>query len=270
MSIPTIDIRVKLERRRVRAVAALVLLFVLGSGGVHAEVPQKLVDALASPSQKVRIVAVASLANIKAPEARRLIEPLLRDPAPAVRAEVVNALGRIGDPTSIPTLEALTGENDPAVRKALARVLSELRARVVFVFAPAAQDYTGRGTAATQKLNELMRAQLPEKLGPGFLLHQDPTRTGYGAAPFGIRSIQTHTEEGTTFVDVKCEVTVVEMPGNILRGALNATASAGVEGKLNKKLEEELTLDAVAACAPELAGDFANFIRDRIARRGGR
>lgn len=271
MSIPIIDIRVKRSRARpsrafLVGVAALLAVF-MGSGPAHAEISQKLKDALVSSSPKVRIVAVSGVAKTKDPQARILLESMLKDPDAAVRAAVVEGLGRVGDPAAVPALQALSSDGDATVQAVLKRVLPGLEAQRINIYLAGAEDFSGKGGAGAAKLFAETKKALEKKLGPGFVIHDDKTKKGYGANPLAIRSVGQHQEDGNSFVDVKCELTLVEMPGNILRAALSSTASAGVGGKISAKLEQELVGDAVNACAPELADDFASYVKERAGRR---
>lgn len=268
MSITAIDIRVKLARgARLVVGSVLVCAALAWSGTAHAEIATKLKEGLAASSPKVRIVAVAGVAKSKDPTARGLLESMLQDPDPAVRAAVVEGLGRINDPAAVPALEAMKADDDATVQKVLARVLPKLDALRVPIYLGKVEDYSGRGGDTAQKLMTKTRAALEQKLGGAYFFHADTAKKGYGAFPLAIRSISRRTEGTATFVDVKCELTLVEMPGNILRAALSTTASAGVEGKVTPRLENELVVDAVDACAPELAQDFASYVRERVNRR---
>jgi hypothetical protein len=263
--------RVKLSRGR-RAggflVGALALCAVFtGSASAAAEISPKLKEGLANPSPKVRIVAVSGVAKSGDPQARALLEAMVLDPDPAVRAAVVEGLGRIGDPGAVPALEKLQSDSDPTVQKVLQRVLPPLEAMRVFIYIGKPEDFSGRGGDTAQKLGALTRAALQQRLGSAYVLHEDLSRKGYGAHPLAIRSVTVRTEGSITFVDVKCELTLVEMPGNLLRAALSTTASAGVQGKVTPRLEKELIVDAVNACAPELAGDVASYVKERAHRR---
>lgn len=240
---------------------------VLLATSAQAELPTKLVDGLKSSSSKVRIVAVSNVARSKDPTARGLIEPLLADGDPAVRAAVVEGLGRIGDPAALTALKNVAGDQDSTVQAVLKRVLPVLEALVVNIYIGEAKDLSG-GTipGLADKLRREVKGALAGKLGPGFVLVDDATKKSYGAAPLNIRSITRSKDGKTSFLEVKCELTLVEMPGNILRAALGSTAAVGVEGEISKKLEVELANDAVNACAPELAADFLAYVRERARR----
>lgn len=265
VSILTFDTRVK---RIWRAWAALGLLAAaLASPGAGAELPQKLLDGLASSSSKVRIVAVSNVARSKDPQARKLIEPLLSDSDPAVRAAVVEGLGRIADPAALTALAAVRADADATVQSVLKRVVPALEALVVHIYVGDAKDLSGGALPGlADKLKRDVKAALVAKLGPGFVLIDDPTKKSYGAAPLNIRSVTRSKDGKNSFLEIKCELTLVEMPGNILRAALSSTAAVGVEGEISKKLEPELANDAIAACAPEVAGDFASYVKERSRR----
>ncbi|MCC7069739.1 MAG: HEAT repeat domain-containing protein [Deltaproteobacteria bacterium] len=233
----------------------------------HAELPKKLVDGLSSSSSKVRIVAVSNVARSKDPTARGLIEPLLTDSDPAVRAAVVEGLGRIGDPAALTPLKALASDQDDTVQAVLKRVLPVLEALVVNVLVGEARDLSGGIVPGlAERLRREVRSAIASKLGPGFVLTDDPSKKSYGATPLNIRSVTRSKDGKTSFLEVKCELTLVEMPGNILRAALGSTAAVGVEGEISKKLEAELANDAVSACAPELAADFVAYVKERARR----
>lgn len=252
----------------VRALAvAWVVLFTMGAGAARAELPKKLLDGLASSSTKVRIVAVANVARSKDPAARALLEPLLADGDPAVRAAVVEGLGRIGDPAALKALSTLQADADATVQSVLKRVVPALEALVIHIYVGDAKDLSGSTLPGlADKLKREVRSALVAKLGPGFVMIDDPTKKSYGAAPLNIRSVTRSKDGRTSFLEVKCELTLVEMPGNILRAALSSTAAVGVEGEISKKLEAELANDAIVACAPEVASDFAAYVKERSRR----
>lgn len=251
----------------VRAIVLVVVAAVsFGSAPLHAEVGKKLKEGLSASSPKVRIVAAAGVAKTKDPEARVLLEPLLKDSDAAVRAAVVDALGKLGDPAAIPALEAASSDGDATVQSILKRVLPELKASRVMVFIGKGENYSGNKQPLGDMLRRKTRDALTQRLGAGYVLHEDASVKSYGASPIAVRSVVKRVEGTVTFVDVKCELTLVEMPGNILRAALSTTASVGVDGKVNEKVEAELARDGVNECAPSLASDFASYVRERSRR----
>lgn len=282
MSICTFDTCVKRVRRAPAARArrasspaallvatwvALCCTSLLGSAAAHAELPKKLLDGLSATSTKVRIVAVSNVARSKDPQARRLIEPLLSDADPAVRAAVVEGLGRIADPAALTALAAVRADPDATVQAVLARVLPALEALVINVYVGEAKDLSGSTLPGlADKLRREVRSALVAKLGPGFVLIDSPQQKSFGAAPLNIRSVTRSKQGKTSFLEVKCELTLVEMPGSILRAALSSTAAVGVDGEISKKLEAELANDAIVACAPEVASDFAAYVKEHARR----
>jgi hypothetical protein len=259
--------------KRLRGAGAcplLVAFFVaisIGSGGARAEVSQKLKDGLTNESPKVRIVAAMGVAKTKDTTARTLLEPLLKDPDAAVRAAVVEALGRIGDPASVPAIEAIAKDSDETVLAVIKRVLPALKALQISVYIGDAKDVSNFGLPGmAEELRVKVKAEITKKLGPGYLIIDDASQKAYGANPIIIRSVAKTKDGGNSFLELKCEVTLVEMPQNILRAALASTAAVGVKGEIPKKLEPELARDALAACAPEIAGDFAAYVKERARR----
>lgn len=246
--------------------ALVVAAVSFGSAPLHAEVSKKLRDGLVASSPKVRIVAAAGVAKTKDPQARGLLEPLLQDGDAAVRAAAVDALGKLGDPAAITALEKISGDSDATVQSVLKRVLPELKSSRVMVFIGKGEDYSGGKQPLGEMLRKKTRDALTERLGAGYVLHEDANVKSYGASPIAVRSVGKRVEGTVTFVDVKCELTLVEMPGNILRAALSTTASVGVDGKVNEKIEAELARDGVSECAPLLAGDFISYVRERSRR----
>ncbi len=247
--------------------AVAVSCALLCAGVARAELPQKLVDGLGASSSKVRIVAVSNVARSKDAAARSLIEPLLADGDPAVRAAVVEGLGRIGDPAALTALKAVLGDQDATVQAVLKRVVPALEALVVNIYIGEAKDLSGGAVPGlAEKLRRDVKSAITAKLGPGFMVVDDPSKKSYGAAPLNIRAVSRSKDGKTSFLEVRCELTLVEMPGNLLRAALGSSAAVGVEGEISKKLEVELANDAVNACAPELAADFVAYVRERARR----
>jgi hypothetical protein len=255
-------------KRVLRGLLWLALVAVsFGSGASRAEVSKKLRDALASDSSKVRIVAVMSVAKTKDRDARALIEPLLKDPDAAVRASAVDALGLLADPAAVPALEQIEKDPDPTVAVVIGRVLPVLRAMRINIYIGDAKDVSGAGIPGmAEELRAKVKAAIAQKLGPAYVLIDDASEKSYGANPIVVRSMVKTKDGPNSFLELKCEVTLVEMPQNILRAALSSTAAVGVAGEIPKRLEPELARDALAACAPELAGDFAAYVKERARR----
>jgi HEAT repeats len=263
VSIPTVDIRVK------RAVCALVVgACVLFSAETHAQTsaPQKAIDGLQASSPKVRIVAISAIAKSKDPRARKLIEPLLTDSDGAVRAAAVDGLGRLGDPAALGALEAIREDADTTVQKVLLRVLPVLEKKRILVDIGEVQDITNNQVPGLMdELQAKVKAELERELGGAVTVRKGGVTKGYGLI-LGLRYIKQVKDGPNTILEVKCELTLVELPGKILRLSSNATAGAGVAGALPKRMEPELARDAVNACAPSLAKDFVDYARQRVLR----
>ena len=242
-----------------------ILATLLGENA-RAEVSTALREALLAPATKVRLAAISLIARGKDATARAVLEPLLLDQDPAVRATVVDALGTLADPEALRALVPLAADADKTVQLVLARVLPALQSVRVQVFIGQGLDFSGAREGLADELRAQTRAALKHKLGVAFVLHEDASKESFGAAPIALRSIVTRLEGNVTFVDVKCELTVVSMPSNILRAALSATASVGVEGPVDDALTDELARDGIAACAPALAGDFASYVKGHARR----
>lgn len=269
VSIMTFDTRVKRVRAGTSAGwwAVVLVAALVGAPAANAELPKKLLDGLVSSSSKVRIVAVSNVARSKDPQARTLIEPLLADEDPAVRAAAIEGLGRIADPAALTALKRVAADDDDTVQAVLKRVVPALEALVIAIYVGEAKDLSGGAIPGlAEKLRRDVKSALTAKLGPGFIMIDDPSKKSFGAAPLNIRSIRRYKEGRNSFVEVKCELTLVEMPGNILRAALSSSTAVGVEGEISKKLEPELANDAVAECAPAVASDFVAYVREHSRR----
>jgi hypothetical protein len=251
--------------RAVKAVLVVVCCFL--ALPTRAEVGAKLKEGLSSQSPKVRIVAVAGIANSKDPSARSLIEPLLQDGDEAVRASVIEALGRLGDPAAIPALEKLKSDTDTTVQQVLNRVLPQLDALRIPIYLGKSEDKSGASIDGLgDRLLQKTRAAIEQKLGAIASIGTDASKKSFGASPLIIRSISQRKDGPNTFLDVKCELTLVEMPQQILRAALSTTASVGVPGAISPKMQSELARDAIDACAPDLADDFVSYAKQHSQR----
>lgn len=261
MSITAVDICVK------RILALALVAVSMGSASAHAEVSKKLRDGLTNDSPKVRIVAAMGVAKSKDPTARALLEPLLKDPDAAVRASVVDALGRLQDPAAVPAIEAIARDDDETVAAVIKRVLPTLKALQVLIYIGDAKDVSNYGMPGlAEELRLKVKTEIQKRLGPGYVIIDNPKEKSYGASPINIRGVAQTKDGGNSFLEVKCELTLVEMPQNILRAALASTAAVGVKGEISKRLEPELARDAINACAPELAGDFVAYVKERARR----
>ena len=145
--------------------------------------------------------------------------------------------------------------------------LPSLESLRISIYVGKGVDKSGGGIAGLgDQLAAKTRQAIDKKMGPLAFIHDDASKQSYGAAPLIVRSIGQHQDGGNTFLDVKCELTLVEMPKNILRAALSTTASVGIAGPIPPKMQNELAHDAVDACAPDLADDFVAYVREHARR----
>lgn len=246
----------------------------------------KVLMGLESKSARVRVASVVAVQKSKDKKARRILEGMLGDKDRRVRAAAAEALGKLGDPQARAALEKAAKDKSKIVRKAATRALKALAAsdtaRVasvkptaaprratgpsVAVDIPVAQDLSGD---ANGQLLRLLRQQVIAALRDNPKIPVDVSMGGAQKAKKGyglwlrIRSIGERTDGPATFVDVRCEMTLVAMPSKALRLSSSATAGAGVEGKVNAALKRELIVDGIKACAPALATDFVDYAHSR-------
>jgi hypothetical protein len=253
---------------RVKRALLLALVVVFTSFAARADIPQKLKDGLQASSTKVRIVAISGIAKSDDPSARGLLEPMLADSDAAVRAAAVEGLGRVGDPAALKALERLRSENDDTVKKVLARVVPLLEALRVQVDVGELQDITkGQVPGLIEELQAKVKVALEKELGGQVLVKKGDVTKGYGFI-IGLRYIKKYKDGANSILEVKCEGTIVEIPGKILRLSTNATAGAGLENQeIPKSMEAELARDGINACAESLAKDFADYARQRVLHR---
>ena len=244
------------------------LVVTLTAGTADARgIPERLKAGLSSSSPKVRVLSVAGVARSKDRGARALLEPLLADPDPMVRSAVLDALAAIGDPIALAAIEKQPVEADARVAAVRQQALERLRARQVLLDTSDLQDLSG---AAPPGLLDALREGVEEEIrvhgGPGFVLKRGGVDKGWGLL-IRLRSVKQIMRDGSGQVELKCELTVVELPGKILRLSSSASAAAGVEGPIPKGMAPELARDGINACAPALAKDFLEFHAKRTAAR---
>ncbi len=245
----------------VRVVALLALLTL--SSSVPAAIPQRLKDGLSSQSVKVRVIAVAAIAKTKDPEAMALVRPLLKDSDGAVRAAAIDALSALKDVTSLSTIVAMKDDPVPAVRAIAARAEKALAAiGAIEVDIGDVSDLSGKANPTlVGSLQTLFEDEL-KKLSGGLNVKRGGVKKGYGAL-LRIRSISKEQDGGNEFMQIKCDMTLVELPGKVLRLTSSANAGAGVEGTIPPAMEADLVKDGIVACAPSLAKDFSDYIEQR-------
>jgi len=266
--------------------AFFAVLWLVGySNPLFAEaLPPTVLAGLESDRVRVRITAVVAVSKSDDPSARAILEGMLSDPVPAVRAAAVEGLGRVGDPRALKALRKLEGDKDSVVRDVVTRTIAALEAlpqpgadggeaprptaraanlpRVV-VDASDAKDMSG---LAPDGMVEKLRRNVVNALGSDPRLAseiQDGAQSGYGLL-LRIRKIEERKQDNLSVVEVKCELTLVQLPGKALRMQSAATAAAGIEGGLDDKLRQELISDAIDVCGPELAKDFVDYALPRL------
>jgi hypothetical protein len=251
-------------RREVKAwLGCLLLAVALTSTNASAAVPQKLKDGLKSDSTKVRVIAIAGIARNGDAEARGLLQGMLGDKEPSVRAAAVDGLALLKDPAALPSLLPLKKDADEAVRAVVGRAIDALEALLVHVDVGDVEDLSKSGIAGLLPLLQSgvereLKAQLPS-----LDVRRGGVTRGYGLV-LKIRSVTRSMQDGNGVLEVKCDLTLVELPGKILRLSSSATAAAGVDGEIPKAMEKELATDAINACAPSLANDFIEYAQQRI------
>ncbi len=265
---PTDEVKPRATRCRphVVVVVTLVVAAALFASSSFAGVPRPLRDALQSRSAKVRILGITGVARSGDAEAAALLKGMLADVEPSVRVAAVDAIASLRDPSLLVDLQALTADSDATVRKAVARGAAALEALVVFIDTGDVDDLTDR--SVPELLPELQRRveqALGDALGPVVVVRRGGVARGYGAV-LRLREMRRLVQDGDGAIEVKCDVTLVELPGRILRFTSSATAAAGVVGPLPRTMERELALDGIAACAPSLARDVADYVRLRARR----
>lgn len=259
-------------RRQVKVVrqwAVLLSTLIIGlavATPTDAAVPVRLRDGLASPSVKVRVIAVAAVARTKDAEAALLLRPMLADPEPAVRAAAVDGLVALKDVAAAAAIAKLKDDPDAAVRTVVGRGLPKLSAAFIAVDTGDLSDLSGKASPELlDRMRSTFEAELQKQAG-GVQIQRGGVQKGLGAI-LKIRSIKKGSDGANEFIELKCDLTLVELPGKILRVSSMANAAASVEGKMPAKMEAELAQDGVDACARSLAKDFADYI---IARAGKR
>lgn len=236
------------------------------AGPASAKVPAKLKSGLVSPSEKVRIIAVAAIAKTGDAEAAGLIRGMLADKAPTVRAAAVDGLVALQDASAMADIAALQKDPDETVRAVAERGVKALSAFVVAVDTGEVLDASGRNyPGVTERLQKGFETELKKLLPPDVVVKRGGVEKGYGAL-LKIRSITNGSDGANGYVEVTCDMTLVELPGKILRLSSKASAAAGVEGTLPPAMEPELTNDGIDACAPSLAKDFADYVEQRRRR----
>ena len=238
----------------------------LSASAASAAIPERMKEGLSAASVKVRLIAIAAVARTKDAEAPALLRPLLADEAPLVRAAAIDGLGALKDVSAYALIAGFNADTDPAVRKAVTKALKILDSVAIRIDIGDVADLSGRNfPGATARLQDRFETALKQLIKKDVIVARGGVDKGYGAL-LKIRSVTTSVSDGNGVLEVKCDMTLVELPGKILRLTSTAAAAAGVEGKLPAAMEAELANDAIDACAPSLAKDFADYAEQRIKR----
>jgi hypothetical protein len=265
-----------LRGRGPRLVGALLLCAAVASSPAMAQpvLQPKLLQALGSEKVRVRIAAVVAVSKSGADNARPILEKMLQDKAAPVRAASLEGLERIGDPKAIAAIRPLVSDKSALVKKIAARALKTLEAKkkvkaraasgpIIRVDLSDVVDESGAGVDGLAAMLRADMVRIVEADGRrNWQLVKGGKKKGYGLIT-RIRKPKPFKQGDVEGLQVRCDMTVVRMPGKALRLSLNATAGAGVKGKLNPERKPELVKDAVKACAPSLAKDFLDYAFSR-------
>jgi hypothetical protein len=88
------------------------------------------------------------------------------------------------------------------------------------------------------------------------------TTRGYSVG-LVVDRVRKSKRRGKSTIEVRCRMTVAELPGKKLRSSSKASAKLTASGRLSKKRRQKLTRQAAEACAKELGKDFATFAKKR-------
>ena len=160
--------------------------------------------------------------------------------------------------SSAGVIEKMKDDPDSAVRAVVGRAIPKMADGLMQVDTGELSDLSGQASPELlDRLRSIFETEL-KKMAP-VATKRGGVGKGLGAM-LKIRSITKGSDGTNEFLEVKCDLTLVELPGKILRVSSTASAAAGVEGKIPSKMEPELARDAIDACAPSLAKDFAEYV----------
>ncbi len=262
--------------RRSRLFLALIatLLWALAASAAK-EVPPRVLEALGSDDVRVRVAAVVAVSKSGAPNARLILEAMLKkDESAPVRAAAIEGLARVGDPLSLPVVKAAQNDKAALVRKVARKAATTLEAKVARAYKEPegmavpidlsdVRDTSGSGLPGLDKaLQKRLVEELLKDSRRDWQVSTAPLKKGYGLFA-KVRSITPFSQGGVQGLEVTCDITVVKLPGKALRLSLTATAAAGVKGKLREAQRASIVDDGIEACAPALAKDFLDYAFQR-------
>jgi hypothetical protein len=246
----------------------------LPAAAAAAPLSAKIADKLHADSVRVRISAVVAASKSGADNARSLLEAKLRDDKAApVRAAAVEGLERIGDPAALAAVRKARKDKSALVRRLAERAVTVLQAKKKAGLrrSPSSQgpavpidlsDVTDLSGGQYGDVASALRAQVKAGIESdsrrAWKVSTSPLRKGYGLIT-RVRAIKPFSQGGVNGLEVRCEMTVVKLPGKQLRLSLRANAAAGVQGELREQSKPGLVRDGIKACAPALAKDFVDY-----------
>jgi len=243
-------------------VAATLLGSLLLIAADDAQEADKLYASLTDPRYKVRIQAAAALAARQDPYALSALEQLLGDSEPLVRAAACDALMVQGNPAALVAVDRLTNDPDDLVRKharLTVRVLNAQKKNAVRAAAGsvAIETVTDVSQSGHQGLDEALRSGLSTALANQAVSLKALTRRY--ALFVQVRSVEQHIGDSESSVQVRCQLTVAELPRRTLRLSTQVTANATVEGRLAGNELLETARDAARSAGAELGHEFTTW-----------
>ncbi len=196
------------------AVALAVLAMpALGRAQVTAGRVQRLVEALADPSYKVRLEAALALAHLKDRRAVPALIRALQDPHPLVRGMSAHALGLLGDSRAVPPLRDRLKDRDDLVRRRAKLSLDQLlrpsaQRATILVRLGGMGDKTKRGKNLVPQLRRLWREQITGTPGLQLLA---PGGGGPGQKIYEVTAsiVELSSHQRGDTVETTCNISVV-------------------------------------------------------------
>lgn len=222
----------------------------------------RLYASLSDPRYKVRIQAASALAARQDPYALSALEQLLGDREPLVRAAACDALMAQGNPAALAAVDRLTSDPDDLVRKRArltVRVLNAqkknaARAAAGSVAVESVSDVSKSGFAG---LDEALRSGLSNALANQAISLKALTRRY--ALFVQVRAVEQHIGDSESSVQVRCQLTVAELPRRTLRLSTQVAANATIDGRLAGTELQQTARDAARSAGVELGHEFTTW-----------
>lgn len=236
-------------------------------------------DALARLGDTAAIDAVSDRTKDKdrmvAGAAQRALETLRTKQAALAAAEAAQAAA--AEAPAAPTTPQPAQDATPvrsARRKPTRRAtrekrkLTQAKKGAVLVSIANVKDASGSGIKGLGRgLQNALGRAIERDRRMAFDAKRSGVKSGY-AVSARIARVREYQQGNARILELKCKMTVAQMPGRILRLSANATAAAGIEGtSLSPAERKELAADALKACAPALAKDFTDYAYKKRKRR---